>query len=579
MTEPSIGAWPDGDGTRFRVWVPEARQVEVVLVDEDTRAQLEAEDDGYWSGRIAGVGPGTRYRFALDDGEELPDPASRSQPEGVHGPSAVIGPWEGWTDAGWQPAALADTVLYELHVGTFTSEGTFDAVIPHLPALADLGVTTVELMPIAQFPGERNWGYDGVFPFAAQNSYGGFDGLCRLVDAAHAAGLGVALDVVHNHLGPEGNVLGRFGPYFTSTYATPWGDALNFSEAGSDEVRAFFVESACFWRTWAHVDVFRLDAVHAIVDPTASTFAEELAAALHERGALVIAEHDGNDPFVVRRPEEGGFGMDAQWCDDAHHALHVALTGEQHGYYADFEGAADLPAVLTAGFVHRGTPAPSRGRRHGRAGPVLPLDQAVACSQNHDQVGNRPAGDRLTAHLEDRQLRLAAAFVLLSPAVPLLFMGEEHAEPAPFPYFVDHGDPELLTATSEGRAREFAAFAELGEVPDPGDEATFRSAVIDHERARTGTHAEMRDWYRALLQLRRSVFGGAGMKVDVAGYDTETSVLTVDRDGVRLLFQFGPDEVEVDVGPGRSALLLGPGARLDGGTVRLEGWTCAVLGT
>jgi maltooligosyltrehalose trehalohydrolase len=587
VTEPPIGAWPDDDGTAFRVWAPEARQVEVVLVDEDTQAQLDAEDGGCWSGRIAGVGAGTRYRFAVDDGEELPDPASRSQPEGVHGPSEVVAPWTGWTDAGWWPPTLSDTVLYELHVGTFTAEGTFDAVVPHLGDLAGLGVTTIELLPVAQFPGERNWGYDGVFPFAAQNTYGGYPGLCRLVDAAHDAGLAVCLDVVHNHLGPEGNVLGRYGPYFTSTYATPWGDALNFSEDGSDRVRELFVESALFLQTWAHVDAFRLDATHAIVDPTAFPFLEQLSTALHERAealgrpVLVIAEHDGNDPFVVRPSGEGGLGMDAQWCDDVHHALHVSLTGERHGWYGDFAGAGDLPRALTGGFVHRGEHVASRGRRHGRACPVLAPEQAVVYAQNHDQVGNRPAGDRLSTRLEDRQLRLAAAFVLLSPAVPLLFMGEEHAEEAPFPYFIDHGDPALVEATREGRRREFAGFSRLGAPPDPAAEATFRSAVIDHERARTGTHAEMRDWYATLLDARRALFGGTGAPVDVAGYDTDTGVLTVDRPGltarVRLLFQFDPGETTVEVGPGWTAVLLGPGARHDGETVHLQGWTCAAL--
>jgi len=586
---PAIGAWPDGDGVRFRVWAPDARQVEVVLVDDDTQMVLDPEDRGYWSGRIAGIGPGARYRFALDDGEERPDPASRSQPEGVHGPSQVVGAFTPWTDDGWEPPTLVDTVFYELHVGTFTPEGTFDAVIPHLPELKELGVTTIELLPIAQFPGARNWGYDGVFPFAAQSSYGGLAGFCRLVDAAHAAGLAVCLDVVHNHLGPEGNPLHAYGPYFTSTYATPWGDALNFSEAGSDEVRAFFVESALFWLTWAHVDAFRLDATHAIVDPTSRPFLEELASALHDRAdelgrrVLVIAEHDGNDPFVVAPPECGGLGMDAQWCDDVHHALHVALTGEDHGYYGDFEGAAGLPAALSGGFVHRGGFVPSRGRRHGRPGPVLDLDRAVVYSQNHDQVGNRPRGDRPTAHLEDRQLRLAAAFVLLSPGVPLLFMGEEHAEPNPFPYFIDHSDPELLEATRAGRRREFEAFSRLGAPPDPADEETFRSAVLDHERARTGPHAQMREWYRTLLEVRRELFGGSGEPVAVAGLDDRSCVLTVDRQGrsgrVRCLFQFGPQETDVDVGRGWRGVLFGPGARLDGETVRLEGWTCAVLTT
>lgn len=514
---PTVGAWVVEGAVRFRVWAPDAEAVDLVLEggpDDAGASRTETmarRVDGRWEQVLAEVEPGQRYRYRLDGGDALPDPSSFAQPEGVHGPSAVVDPAFAWTDAGFSPPPLERSVLYELHVGTFTPEGTFDAVVPHLDRLAELGVTTVELLPVAQFPGGRNWGYDGVFPSAAQDTYGGLEGLRRLVDAAHARGLAVCLDVVHNHLGPEGNVLGRYGPYFTDRYRTPWGDALNFDGAGADRVRELFVESARFWFHHAHVDAFRLDAVHAIVDATAWPYVEQLTGSLHQaaaesrRSVLVVAESASNDPRLVRAAEAGGWGLDAQWNDDLHHALHVALTGEGDGYYADFRGVADLPRAVEGGFVYRGEHSVSRGHRHGHPGPGIDPGRAVVFSANHDQVGNRLAGDRLSAQVDPARFRVAAAAVVLSPSIPLLFMGDEHAEPAPFPYFVSHTDPDLVEAVRRGRAEEFAAFAKGATPPDPQAEETFRSAVLDHQAARTGEHEVVWRFHQALLRLRREL--------------------------------------------------------------------------
>ncbi|MCZ7525999.1 MAG: malto-oligosyltrehalose trehalohydrolase [Acidimicrobiia bacterium] len=459
------------------------------------------------------MAPGNRYRYRLDGDRELPDPASCSQPEGVHGPSAVVDPEFPWSDAGWSPPPLPRWVLYELHVGTFSPEGTFDGVVPHLDRLADLGVTAVELMPVAEFPGPRNWGYDGVDLFAAHHGYGGLDGLRRLVDACHSRGLAVVLDVVYNHLGPEGNHLPDYGPYLTDRYRTEWGPALDFDGPGSDAVRDFFVENARFWAVHAHVDGFRLDAVHAIVDPTAYPFVEELTAAVHALGAElgrplpVIAESSDSDPLLTAPADRGGRGLDAQWNDDFHHALRTALTGERAGYYADYRGIVDLAEAFARGFVHRGRRSPFRGRRHGRPDPAVPAEpgRLVVFAQNHDQVGNRPRGDRLDAEVPFEARKLAAACVLLAPSIPLIFMGEEYGETAPFPYFTSHTDPSLVEAVRRGRREELAAFSWPEEPPDPQAEATFRSAVLDPALARRGHHRRLHDLYRRLLELRRRI--------------------------------------------------------------------------
>jgi maltooligosyltrehalose trehalohydrolase len=430
----TLGARPRPDGScRFRVWAPYAGSVDLRLVQpEELVVSMEQDARGFFDVTVPDVRAGARYLFRLDGDLERPDPASRSQPEGVHGPSEVVDPTAfDWTDGAWFGHALADYVIYELHVGTFTDEGTFDAIIPHLDGLRDLGVTMIELMPVAQFPGARNWGYDGVALFAVQDSYGGPDGLRRLVDACHARGLGVILDVVYNHLGPEGNYLRDFGPYFTDHYSTPWGDAVNFDRAGSDQVRAFFVENALHWLDEYHVDAFRLDAVHAIFDQSATHFLEEYTTAVHEyaeragRRVAVIAESDLNDARLIRSREAGGYGMDAQWTDDFHHALHALLTGERDGYYRDYGSAAHLARAMSRGFVLTGQYSEYRDRRHGASHGLADGRRFVVCSQNHDQVGNRALGDRLSTNLDLAQLKLAAGAILLTPFTPMLFMGEE----------------------------------------------------------------------------------------------------------------------------------------------------------
>lgn len=521
-----LGATPHDDGTTFVVWAPRCSAVAVVLDDDGSDGDGRIEPmqrlaDDTWTVDVAGVGHGDRYCYRLDGGPPLPDPASRHQPDGVHGPSAVVDTRRfHWTDQQWNGLSLDDAVFYELHVATFTADGTFDAAARELSRLRDLGVTMVELMPVNAFPGARNWGYDGVFPSATQESYGGPERLAAFVDTAHALGVGVALDVVYNHLGPEGNVLGHFGPYFTDTYATPWGDAINFSESGSDQVRRYFVESACGWIRDFHVDALRVDAVHAIVDPTASPFVDELVRAVHDTAAslgssvIVVAESAANDPIVVRDAGHGGNGFDAQWNDDFHHALRVALTGDSAGYYADYAGgAATLAEVYAHGFSLRGGPSVFRGRRHG-----APLDgrpggaactavrpaQLVVFDQNHDQIGNRPCGERLDVLVDDDRRRLASAAALLSPFTPMLFMGEEYGDTSPFPYFVDHTDDELLQAVREGRAREFAGHDWSGAVPDPAAPETMASARLDARRATTARGRALTAMVAELLELRRT---------------------------------------------------------------------------
>lgn len=434
-----LGAASLGDGRcRFTVWAPAAEKVEVRLLTPRPRvATLDRGGQGYHHGVLEGVERGSLYVYRLDGGPERADPASRSQPQGVHGPSEVVDPQFPWEDVSWVGPRLQDYILYELHVGTFTREGTFDAIIPHLTDLRELGVTAIELMPVAQFPGTRNWGYDGVFPFAVQDSYGGPAGLKRLVNACHREGLAVVLDVVYNHLGPEGNTLGDFGPYFSERYRSPWGPALNFDGPGSDEVRRFFIENALAWITDYHVDALRLDALHAILDLSAYPFLAELAAAVRERAArlhrrvYLIAESDLNDPKLVRPPEVGGYGLDAQWNDDFHHALHALLTGERTGYYEDFGTVAHLARAFTEGYVYTGQYSVYRRRRHGVPARALPAHAFAVFAQNHDQVGNRMRGERLSALVPFEALKLAAAVVLLSPYLPLLFMGEEYGETAP----------------------------------------------------------------------------------------------------------------------------------------------------
>jgi maltooligosyltrehalose trehalohydrolase len=498
---------------RFSLWAPGVGKPELeVLTPVSRRIQLEHTGHGFWRTE-AELDPGSRYMYDLPGAGKRPDPCSFFQPEGVHGPSAVVdhGGFR-WTDGKWRGIPLEQMIMYELHIGTFTQEGTFRAVIPRLGELAELGVNTLELMPVAQFPGERNWGYDGVFPYAVQNSYGGPRGLKELVDACHGHGMAVILDVIYNHLGPEGNYLRDFGPYFTDRYRTPWGEAVNFDGPGSDPVRAYFIGNALHWLQRYHIDGLRLDAVHAIYDFGAHHFLQELAEAVDAlsrsegRKRLLIAESDLNDVRIIRPGSIGGYGLDGQWNEDFHHALHTLLTGEHESYYRDFGRLDHFESVLRRNFHYGWRPSVYRGKRFGSPRPEdREPSQFVVYSQNHDQVGNRLEGDRLSTLVGPDALKLAAAAVLLSPFVPMLFMGEEYAETSPFQYFIDHGDPELVRATREGRKREFAAFGWQEEPPDPADPETFKRSRLRWEERLRGVHGKMLAWYRELIRLRSTL--------------------------------------------------------------------------
>ena len=503
---------PSRDGCSFRVWAPTVERMQLHVVDPiDRLFTMERDEDGYHSLIIEGLTSGARYFYRLPNGNERPDPASQSQPEGVHGASEIIRTDFEWHDEEWRGIPLPDSIFYELHVGTFTDEGTFEAVIPHLDELRELGVTAIELMPVAQFPGSRNWGYDGAYPYAAQNSYGGADGLRHLVDACHTRGLAVVLDVVYNHLGPEGNYLGEFAPYFTDRYKTPWGVALNFDGPQSDHVRRYFIDNAIVWLDQFHIDALRLDAVHAIVDHTARPFLEELADAVHElsrsngKSKFTIAESDLNDPRLIRPTEKGGYGLDSQWCDDFHHVLHVLLTGEQRGYYAGYQGVEQLALTLKSGFLFTGQYSTYRQRRYGAKTGDLPGWKFVVCSQNHDQVGNRMTGDRLAAQLSFPALKLTAGITLLSPFLPLLFMGEEYGETAPFRYFTSHSDEPLIEAVRRGRAEEFAAFTWDGEIPDPHAKSTFEASRLNRTATPAPEQKALRATYREMIHLRKTL--------------------------------------------------------------------------
>ena len=476
-----------------------------------TRVAMTCDDRGWWTAAVPEAGEAAEYRFALDGGAPLPDPRSLFQPRGVHGPSRVVdhGAFR-WTDQQWRAGPLSAAVIYELHLGTFTPDGTFDAAIERLDYLVDLGITHVELMPVVEFPGLRGWGYDGVDLYAPHHGYGGPDGLKRLVNACHARGLAVLLDVVYNHLGPDGNYLASFGPYFTDRYHTPWGEAVNLDGADSDEVRRFFCDNALMWLRDYRIDGLRIDAVHALFDQSATPFLEQLAGEVEALGAglgrrlVLIAESDLNDPRIVRPASVGGHGLDAAWNEDFHHALHAVLTGERAGYYADFGTVGGLATALRDGFIYGGRYSVYRRRRHGRAVGGLDGHAFVGFLQNHDQVGNRARGERLSQLVSPGLLKIGAALVLTSPFVPMIFHGEEWGAGTPFLYFTDHEDPALARAVSDGRRREFAAFGiEAKDVPDPQAPETFRRSKLDWTELAREPHAPMLDWYRRLIRLRR----------------------------------------------------------------------------
>lgn len=517
--EPVPGSQYLGEGLcRFCVWAPEARSVQVhILSPREQVLPLGKDDSGYWCAAAREAPPGSLYRYRLNKEVERPDPASRFQPQGVHGPSQVISNTFAWNDASWFGLLLADYIIYELHVGTFSHEGTFDGIIPHLDRLKELGVTAIELMPVAQFPGGRNWGYDGAYPFAVQNTYGGPEALKRLVNACHGLGLAVVLDVVYNHLGPEGTYLQDFGPYFTDRYRTFWGAAINFDGPFSDDVRHFFIQNAIYWVEDFHIDALRLDACHVIMDFSARTFLEELGRAVHRKAAelnrrvWLIAESDSNDPRLVRSPKLGGYGLDAVWSDDFHHALHALITGEQDGYYQDYGDVSSLARAFNNGFACSGQYSRFRRRRHGSDPGYLPSDKFVVFAQNHDQVGNRMLGERLSSLADFESLKLAAASVQMAPFIPLIFMGEEYGETAPFLYFIDHGDESLANAAAEGRRREFNRAG--WDAPDPALDSTFTSSRLSRPAGKP--NRVLFEYYRELIRQRNEVIRPAAERIPV----------------------------------------------------------------
>jgi maltooligosyltrehalose trehalohydrolase len=548
----------------FRLWAPRATTAAIAIGGE--RVPMTASADSWWTAELASAGPGTDYAFSIDGGQPLPDPHSTWQPHGVHGPSRVFdhGTFP-WTDERWQPRPLSSAVLYELHVGTFTPAGTFVAAIECLDHLVALGATHIELMPVNEFSGSRGWGYDGVDLYAPHHAYGGPEGLKRLINACHAKGLAVLLDVVYNHLGPAGNYLERFGPYFTARYQTPWGSAVNLDGTASEEVRRFFCDNALTWLRDYHLDGLRLDAVHALVDTSAVHFLEQLAAEVHAleaqlgRHLILIAESDLNDPRVVRPPELGGYGIEAQWSDDFHHALHTVLTGERAGYYADFGSLADLAKALTGAFVYDGRYSRFRDRRHGRPSTGLSGHRFLGYLQNHDQVGNRARGERSSHLMSPGRLKIAAALVLTSPFVPLIFQGEEWGASAPFQYFTDHDDPELGRAVSEGRRTEFAAFGWAPEeIPDPQATTTFLRSKLDWGEREHEPHAGLFAWYRRLIRLRRMIPALADGRMDQVRVrcDEDARWLTLERGPVTLACNLAARAQTVPIGQGRPAHVL-----------------------
>lgn len=512
-----VGATALGDNRcHFVVWAPLLDAISLQLwetadVESPRSVPLTQGEHGYWEITTDNTPPGTLYNFCLNNDRVRPDPASRCQPEGVHGRSQVVNQHFDWQDQDWQNLPLETYLCYELHVGAFTPKGTFDAIIPRLQELKNLGITAIEVMPVGQFPGDRNWGYDGVYPYAVQTSYGGVEGLKRLVNACHQQGLAVILDVIYNHFGPEGNYTRDFGPYFTDKYHTPWGEALNFDEAHSDGVRNYFIENALYWFREFHMDALRLDAIHAIYDFGAKHILAELeenATALSQqqgRNYYLIAESDLNDVRVIRPQSQGGYGMDAQWSDDFHHCIHTLLTQETGGYYEDFGKVEQMALAWSQSFVYDWRYSRFRQRFHGSDGRDRPGYQFVVCSQNHDQVGNRMLGERLSSLTSFEGLKLAAATVLLAPAIPLLFMGEEYGEEAPFLYFISHTDPDLVQAVREGRKREFAAFHLGGDPPDAASRETLEKSTLRWDQRHEGHHGVLWNFYRQVMTLRRSL--------------------------------------------------------------------------
>ena len=581
--------------TTFSVWAPAADRVDVELAGRSLVMSPDGRP-GWWRAQVAAVA-GTDYAYRLDGGEPLADPRSPRQPYGPAGQSRTVDHGSfGWTDVRWRGAPVQGAVIYEVHVGTFTAAGTLDAAIGRLDHLADLGVTVVELMPLAAFPGVHGWGYDGIGLWAVHEPYGGPDALKRFVDACHARGLAVYLDVVYNHVGP-GNRLAVFGPYFTNARMTPWGPAVNLDQPGSDEVRSFIVENALMWLRDYHLDGLRLDAVHALEDHRAVHVLEELAVAVDSlavavgRSIVIVAESDMNNPRLITAREAGGYGLTAQWNDDFHHTIHALVTGERQGYYGDFGAIAGVAKTLTHAYFHDGTWSSFRGRSHGR--PVdtesVPAYRFVGFMQDHDQVGNRATGDRMAATLAGRPrgeglLRVASGLVLTAPFTPMLFMGEEWGADTPWQFFTDHTDPDRAAAVSTGRRSEFAEHGwGLAEVPDPQEKETFLRSKLDWDQHRREPYRSMLDWYRTLLALRRSRpeltdHRLARVRVD---FDEHAGWLVVHRGSLRIAANLGAADARLllAAGAGKPVTLVtsDPGISVSQDTIVLPPAAFAVI--
>ena len=536
LFQPYFGALASHDGTRFRVWAPAAQRLDVLILGEGSPAAhaMERDASGMFSTWVPRVGAGTLYRYRVDNGDALPDPASRFQPEGVHGPSMVVDPSSfAWTDADWRGLDGCELVIYELHVGTFTREGTFAGARARLDALADLGVTAIELMPVAEFAGRHNWGYDGVDLFAPSHNYGTPDDLRRLVDAAHRRGLGVILDVVYNHFGPSGAYIHQLSPHvMTDRYVTPWGAGVNLDGPHSEVVRRFFVENALHWVHEYHVDGLRLDATHTLRDDSDTHFLAELTATVHAstpgRRVLVFAEDERNDATLVRGCDCGGYGLDGVWADDFHHQVRRAVAGDHEGYFESFTGRVDdIARTLRGGWFFTGQFCAHAGKPRGTDPCGVPLRRFVTCLQNHDQVGNRAFGERLHHQIDPAVYRAVSALLLLAPETPLMFMGQEWAASTPFQFFTDH-DPELGAAVTEGRRTEFAAFSAFADpasrsrIPDPQDASTVEASTLNWDVRGEPAHARVLRLYRALLHLRRSIVCADGAHADIRALDDDT---------------------------------------------------------
>ncbi|MGA8635385.1 MAG: malto-oligosyltrehalose trehalohydrolase [Candidatus Dormiibacterota bacterium] len=546
---------------RVSVWAPLAKAVD--LVAGDSTCPME-ESGGGWFAANADLATGDDYAFIVDASDPMPDPRSRWQPGGVHGASRVVDHPRRREEDRWQGFPFREAIIYELHIGTFAPEGTFDAAITRLDHLQKLGVNAIEIMPVAEFAGRRGWGYDGVDLYAPHHAYGGPEGLHRLVDACHARGIAVILDVVYNHVGPEGDYLSVFGPYFTTQYETPWGSAFNYDGEHSDEVRRFVLDNVEMWLRDYSFDGLRLDAVHAIIDTSPLHILEAIAMRVDELAAelgrelWLIAESDSNDPRLVRERERGGYGVHAQWNDDFHHALHALLTGEQQGYYEDFGAPEEMRTALLETFVYAGQYSRHRKRTVGRYAGDLPRSRFIVYSQNHDQVGNRAAGERLSHLVSEGRAHMAAAITLLSPMVPMLFQGEEWAASTPFQYFTDLGDAHLRKAVTNGRRREFRAFGwPAAAVPDPQAPATFERSILKWDEVHEGMHAHMLAWYRQLIELRRVLLiaSEADDVATTAWYDSTRSLLAYTHANLLVCCNLGEETVRVPEAMGATLLL------------------------